>query len=61
MGKLAIFDYSTTSVHIYNEELSESEQDNIEEIISDLGFYSGDCYYMFEDTIEVVEHEETLK
>lgn len=62
MGKLAIMDYSTTSIHIYDEEFdTDFEPDNMEEIIADLGYNNDEIYYMFGDNIEVIEHKEVVK
>ena len=55
MEKLAIMNYITQEVHIF-------EVDTDHEIeLSDLGFRESDCHWMFGEDIPVIYHKEVLK
>lgn len=58
MEKLVILDYNTSEVHIYD---VDSEADIGEEYISDLGFHTSECAWMFSECLGVVYHKEILK
>ena len=57
MERLVIFDYNTSTIHIYD---IEKEEPVTEEYISELGFNLDECYWMAGD-IEFVKHKEILK
>lgn len=58
MEKLAIIDYSTASIHIYD---IDPEIDIDESYIESLGFNIDECYWMFGETINIIHHKELLK
>jgi len=58
MEKLALLDYNTKEVHIWD---VDSEAAIDEEYLSDLGFHTSECNWMFGEDIEVIFHKEVLK
>ena len=56
MEKLAILDYSTLEVHLYN---TDPKVEVNEEYISDLGFHTSECSWMV-GNIGVIFHKEIL-
>lgn len=56
--KLVILEYSTQTVHVYNVD----PDANIDEgYISDLGFNTSECAWMFGEDIEIVRHGGLLR
>ena len=58
MEKLVILDYNALDIHIYD---VDSEVDIDEEYISDLGFHTSECSWMFCEELNIIHHKEILK
>ena len=56
--KLVILEYSTQTVHVYN---VDPEANIDEEYISNLGFHTSECSWMFGEAIEIIRHGGLLK
>lgn len=56
--ELIILDYSTATVHIYNVDPGVNID---EEYISNLGFHTSNCSWMFGEDIEIIRHKGLLK
>lgn len=59
MEKLAILNFETNEVHIYN--IDSNYEPEVEDLLLGLGFNIGMCQWMFGEDIKVVKHKEVLK
>lgn len=58
MEQLAILDFNTQEIHIY---FCDPEADINEEYISNLGYHTSECSWMFGENISIHHHKEILK
>lgn len=58
MEKLVVIDYSDTSVHFFD---IDSEANIDEEYISNLGFHTSNCSWMFAEEMYIEFHNGILK
>ena len=58
MEKLVIIDYSTISVHFYD---VDTDANIDEEYISNLGFHTSECSWMFGESMDIFHHKGILR
>ena len=58
MERLIILDYTTCNVDVYD---VDSDADIDEEYISNIGYNTDNCYWMFWEEMEVTFHKEILR
>ena len=58
MEKLVILEFNTLSVHVYN---VDKDANIDEEYISNLGYHTSECSWMFGEEIDIVHHKGILK
>lgn len=56
--QLVILEYATQTVHIYNVDPGANID---EEYISNLGFHTSECEWMFGEDIEIIRHKGLLR
>lgn len=58
MEKLVILDFNTASVNVYD---VDSKANIDEEYISNLGYHTSECSWMFAEELNITYHKEVLR